>query len=44
MAEATEAHESIQEARERPETKWVGVYIALLAVLLAICGMGDRTR
>jgi hypothetical protein len=40
MAEATELHENIQEAKEIGGTKWVGVYIALLAVLLAICNMG----
>ncbi len=40
MAEATELHESIQEASEKKGAKWVGVYIALLAVMLAICSMG----
>ena len=40
MADATELHENIQEAKERPQTKWIGVWIALLAVLLAITGMG----
>jgi len=40
MADAAELHESIQEAKERGGTKWVGVYIALLAVMLAICNMG----
>src|SRR5262249_54559420 len=40
MAEATEAHESIQEANEKKGTKWIGVWIAVLAVLLAITSMG----
>ena len=40
MAEATELHENIQEAHEKSGTKWVGVYIAILAVLLAVCSMG----
>ena len=40
MADATELHENIQEAKERPQTKWIGVWIAILAVLLAITGMG----
>jgi hypothetical protein len=40
MADATELHENIQEAKERPQTKWIGVWIAVLAVLLAITGMG----
>lgn len=40
MADASELHENIQEARERPQTKWIGVWIAMLAVLLAITGMG----
>ena len=40
MADATDLHENIQEAREKPRTKWIGVWIALLAVLLAITGMG----
>jgi hypothetical protein len=40
MADATELHENIQEARERPQTKWIGVWIAVLAVLLAVTGMG----
>jgi hypothetical protein len=40
MADATEHHEAIQEAHEKSGTRWIGVYIATLAVLLAICGMG----
>lgn len=40
MADATELHENIQEAKERPQTKWIGVWIAVLAVLLAVTGMG----
>lgn len=40
MADAAELHESIQEAREKSGTKWVGVYIACLAVFLALCNMG----
>ena len=40
MAEAAEPHEILQEAHEKSGTKWVGVYIACLAVFLAVCGMG----
>ena len=40
MADATELHENIQEAKEKPHTRWIGVWIAILAVLLAITGMG----
>jgi len=40
MADAAELHESIQEAREKGGTKWLGVYIACLAVFLALCNMG----
>ena len=40
MAEATEVHENIQEAHEKTGTKWIGVYIAVLAVMLAITSMG----
>ncbi len=40
MADAAELHENIQEAQEKPQTKWIGVWIAILAVLLAITGMG----
>jgi nitroreductase len=40
MADAAELHENIQEAHEKSGTKWIGVYIAILAVLLAITGMG----
>ena len=40
MAEAAEPHEILQEAHEKSGTKWIGVYIACLAVFLAVCGMG----
>ena len=40
MADATEVHENIQEANEKKGTRWIGVYIACLAVLLAITSMG----
>lgn len=40
MAEAAEVHENIQEAHEKGGSKWVAVYIAILAVALAITGMG----
>ncbi len=41
MAErSTEIHEELQEAHEKSGNKWVAVYIAILAVALAITGMG----
>lgn len=41
MAERTaEIHEELQEAHEKSGSKWVAVYIAILAVALAITGMG----
>ena len=41
MAERTaEIHEGLQEAHEKSGNKWVAVYIAVLAVALAITGMG----
>ncbi len=41
MAESgTEIHEELQEAHEKGGSKWVAVYIAVLAVALAITGMG----
>jgi hypothetical protein len=41
MAERTaEIHEELQEAHEKSGNKWVAVYIAVLAVALAITGMG----
>lgn len=41
MAERTaEIHDELQEAHEKSGNKWVAVYIAILAVALAITGMG----
>jgi hypothetical protein len=41
MAErSAEIHEELQEAHEKSGSKWVAVYIAMLAVALAITGMG----
>jgi hypothetical protein len=41
MAErSAEIHEELQEVREKGGSKWVAVYIAILAVALAIIGMG----
>ena len=41
MAERTaEIHEELQDAHEKSGNKWVAVYIAILAVALAITGMG----
>ena len=41
MAERkAEIHEELQEAHEKGGSKWVAVYIAMLAVALAITGMG----
>jgi hypothetical protein len=41
MAERTaEIHEELQEAHAKSGSKWVAVYIAILAVALAITGMG----
>lgn len=41
MVERTaEIHEELQEAHEKSGSKWVAVYIAILAVALAITGMG----
>lgn len=41
MAErSAEIHEELQEAHEKSGNKWVAVYIAILAVALAITGMG----
>jgi hypothetical protein len=41
MAErSAEIHEELQEAHEKSGSKWVAVYIAMLAEALAITGMG----
>lgn len=41
MAErGADIHEELQEAHEKSGSKWVAVYIAILAVALAITGMG----
>lgn len=41
MAERTaEIHDELQEAHAKSGSKWVAVYIAILAVALAITGMG----
>lgn len=41
MAErSAEIHEELQEVHEKSGSKWVAVYIAILAVALAITGMG----
>lgn len=41
MAERTaEIHEELQDVHEKSGSKWVAVYIAILAVALAITGMG----
>jgi hypothetical protein len=41
MAESgTEIHENLQEAHHRSGSKWIAVYIAVMAVVLAITNMG----
>ncbi len=40
MAMVTDLGDSIAEAGERIQHKWIAIYIALLAVLLAICAIG----
>lgn len=40
MTEATEVHENIREAHEKSGSKWIAIYIACLAVLLAVGNIG----
>ena len=48
--ESTDIADNLKEARERGADKWIAIYIALLAVLLAVCSVGggnstkDSTR
>ena len=48
--ESTDIADNLKEARERGADKWIAIYIAVLAVLLAVCSVGggnstkDSTR
>ena len=48
--ESTDIADNLKEAREHGADKWIAIYIALLAVLLAVCSVGggnstkDSTR